>query len=81
MLDTLLVLGQVPGTDFYITFPEVLLFLIVAILRWEEKRHRRQIRNYLAWLHYRAEIPSYFTYQTNQARYKELYKGAETPGD
>jgi hypothetical protein len=28
MLDTLLVLGQVPGTDFYITFSEVLLFFL-----------------------------------------------------
>jgi hypothetical protein len=28
MLDTLLVLGQVPGTDFYITFSEVLLFFV-----------------------------------------------------
>jgi hypothetical protein len=56
MLDTLLVLGQVPGTDFYITFSEVLLFGLVAILRWEEKRYRRQIRRQVSLLRYRFGV-------------------------
>jgi hypothetical protein len=47
MLDFLLVLGQIPGTHFEITFTEILLVLLAFFLyRWE-KSHRKEIRRWL----------------------------------
>jgi hypothetical protein len=47
VLDFLLILGQVPGTKFYVTFTEIVLILIAVTLRYEEKTHRKQIRRWL----------------------------------
>ena len=54
MLDFLLVLGQVPGTQFEITFTEILVALLVFFLyRWE-KSHRKEIRRWLKHKYIRA---------------------------
>lgn len=50
MLDFLVVLGRVPGTNFVITFNEIFLVLVVLSARYEYKLHRR----WLKWLWYRT---------------------------
>ena len=49
MLDFLIVLGRVPGTDFVITFTEVLIVFFVLSARYEYKLHERWLR----WFWYR----------------------------
>jgi hypothetical protein len=56
MLDFLLVLGQIPGTHFYFTFTEVMIFLLIVFLRWEEKIRHKQIVRWLKWAKYRTGV-------------------------
>lgn len=56
MLDFLLILGQVPGTGFYVTFTEIVLVLIALTIRYLEKKYRKQIRRWLKWARYRIGV-------------------------
>lgn len=56
MLDFLLVLGRVPGTEFYVTFTEIVLFALAIILFYEEKKHRKEIQHFLKWIRYRIGV-------------------------
>jgi hypothetical protein len=50
MLDFLIVLGRVPGTNFVITFNELLAAFFVLSVRYEYRLHERWLR----WLWYRT---------------------------
>lgn len=56
MLDFLLVLGQVPGTSFVITFNEIAFVLCIAFLIWEERRNHKALVRWLKWLRYRSGV-------------------------
>ena len=56
MLDFLLVLGQIPGTNFQITFNDIVAIICIAYLYYEYKKYRRQIHRFLKWAWYRAGV-------------------------
>jgi hypothetical protein len=54
MLNELLVLGQIPGTNFQITFNEILLVVDVALitfLLWNNQTWYQKIKYYSLYLH------------------------------
>lgn len=59
MLGFLLVLGQIPGTNFQITFSELLILLLLAIVIWEARRmnlHLKDVKKLPAYLKFHLLI-------------------------
>lgn len=56
MLDFLLVLGQIPGTNVQITFNDLVTVACVAYLFYEYKKYKKEIRRWLKWAHYRLGV-------------------------
>lgn len=54
MLDFLLVLGKVPGTNIYITFIDIEIVLWALLLRWTWRLHRKEYVRWLKWYWYRT---------------------------
>jgi hypothetical protein len=64
MLDFLLVLGQVPGTNVQITFNQILAAVCIAYLFYEYKTNEKQIRRWCKWAWHRLGV--------NYRRYKRI---------
>lgn len=56
MLDFLLVLGLVPGTDFQITFSEILFALAVFFLYLWERAHHKQVVRAARHINHRTRV-------------------------
>src|SRR4051812_12086203 len=52
MLDFFVVLGRVPGTNFFITFNEIFFVFLLVSTRYEYKLHER----WLHWLWHRTGV-------------------------
>jgi hypothetical protein len=56
MLDFLLVLGQIPGTNIQITFNQILAAFCLAYLFYDYRKYEKQIHRWRKWAWYRLGV-------------------------
>jgi hypothetical protein len=71
MLDFLLVLGQVPGTNFQITYNELTAAFLVVSAIYEYRLHRKAIRRWCKWAWYRIGV----NYRRRKRQLRTYIKG------
>jgi hypothetical protein len=72
MLNFFLVLGQIPGTDFQLTFTDMLCVVLFGLCTYLVRRHRVELRT--TYFHLKLSVLLTQSHISQQLHQKHLFK-------